>query len=223
MQGSVAGLTKGCRPQAAFEAADSWTWRGRRAIIFDVMNDVTRILSAIEQGDPHAAEQLLPLVYDELRKLAVQKLNREKPGQTLEATALVHEAYIRLVDAEKVQRWDSCGHFFAAAAEAMRRILVDKARKKQSVKHGGGRERETLDEAQVMAPEVGEDLVALDEALERLAAQDAEAAELVKLRFFAGLTSAQAAEALGISPRTADRAWTYARTFLLAELKKSRD
>ena len=163
------------------------------------MSEVTHILSAIEQGDPHAAEQLLPLVYEELRRLAAQRLAQEKPGQTLQATALVHEAYLRLVDTEKVQHWNSRGHFFAAAAEAMRRILVDRARKKQTMKHGGDRVRQPLDEASVMAPEVGEDLVALDEALERLAAQDAEAAELVKLRFFAGLTSAQAAAALGVT------------------------
>jgi RNA polymerase sigma factor (TIGR02999 family) len=186
------------------------------------MNDVTQILSAIEQGDTRAADQLFPLVYDALRDLAVAKLAREAPGQTLQATALVHEAYLRLV-ATEAQRWNSRGHFFAAAAESMRRILVDRARKKQSVKHGGGRVREPLDEANVMAPEVGEDLVALDEALELLAGRDAEAAELVKLRFFTGLTSAQAAEALGISPRTADRAWTFARVFLLAELKKGQD
>jgi RNA polymerase sigma factor (TIGR02999 family) len=169
-----------------------------------------------------AGEQLFPLVYDSLRQLAAAKLAQEAPGQTLQATALVHEAYLRLVETE-AQRWNSRGHFFAAAAEAMRRILVDRARKKQSLKHGGGRVREPLDEANVMAPEVGEDLVALDEALERLATRDAEAAELVKLRFFAGLTSAQAAEALAISPRTADRAWTFARVFLLAEMQKSRD
>ena len=186
------------------------------------MNDVTQILSAIEQGDARAADQLFPLVYDALRQLAAAKLADEAPGQTLQATALVHEAYLRLVET-KAQQWNSRGHFFAAAAEAMRRILVDRARKKQSAKHGGGRVREPLDEAQTMAPEVGEDLVALDESLEHLAAQDAEAAELVKLRFFAGLTSVQAADAMGISPRTADRAWTYARVFLLAELKKAGD
>jgi RNA polymerase sigma factor (TIGR02999 family) len=187
------------------------------------MSEVTRVLSAVEQGDPQAAAQLLPLVYDELRKLAAQRLAQEKPGQTLQATALVHEAYLRLVDTRKAHAWNSRGHFFAAAAEAMRRILVDRARKKDSVKHGGGRVRQQLDEAHVTAPEVGEDLIALDEALEQLTVRDAEAAQLVKLRFFAGLTSAQAADALGISPRTADRAWTYARAFLLAALQKSRD
>ena len=186
------------------------------------MNEVTQILSSIEQGDTRAADQLFPLVYDALRELAAAKLAHEAPGQTLQATALVHEAYLRLVES-KAQQWNSRGHFFAAAAEAMRRILVDQARKKQSAKHGGGREREPLGEAQVMAPEVGQDLVALDEALEQLEARDTEAAKLVKLRFFAGLTSAQAAETLGISPRTADRVWTYARVFLLAELKKSQD
>jgi RNA polymerase sigma factor (TIGR02999 family) len=146
------------------------------------MNEVTQILSAIERGDARAADQLFPLVYKALRTLAATKLAREAPGQTLQATALVHEAYLRLVET-RAQQWNSRGHFFAAAAEAMRRILVDRARKKQSVKHGGGRVREPLDEAQVMAPELGQDLVALDEALERLAAQDAEAAQLVKLRF----------------------------------------
>jgi RNA polymerase sigma factor (TIGR02999 family) len=186
------------------------------------MNEVSELLSAIEQGDRHAVAQLFPLVYDALRQLAAAKLAHEAPGQTLQATALVHEAYLRLVEA-KAQHWNSTGHFFAAAAESMRRILVDRARKKRSVKHGGGQVRQPLDEANVMAPEVGEDLVALDEALEQLAARDAEAAELVKLRFFAGLTSAQAAAVLDISPRTADRAWTYARVFLLGELKKSRD
>jgi len=186
------------------------------------MNDVTQILSAIEQGDARAADQLFPLVYDALRQLAAAQLAHEAPGQTLQATALVHEVYLKLVETQ-AQHWNSQGHFFAAAAEAMRRILVDRARKKHSLKHGGDLVRQPLEEAIVMAPEVGKDIVALDEALERLAAQDAEAAELVKLRFFAGLTSAQAAAALGISPRTADRAWTYARVFLLAELKKSRD
>jgi RNA polymerase sigma factor (TIGR02999 family) len=182
------------------------------------MNDVTQILSDIEQGDLRAADQLFPLVYDALRKLAAGQLADEAPGQTLQATALVHEAYLRLVDTE-AQRWNSRGHFFAAAAEAMRRILVERARRKNRVKRGGGRVREPLSEAKVMAPEVGEDVLALDEALGQLAAEDAEAAELVKLRFFAGLTSAQAAGALGISPRTADRVWNYARTFLLTALQ----
>jgi RNA polymerase sigma factor (TIGR02999 family) len=183
------------------------------------MSDVTCILSAIEQGDAHAAEQLLPLVYEELRKLAAQRLAQEKPGQTLEATALVHEAYLRLVDVDKAQHWNSRGHFFAAAANAMRRILVDAARNKRSQKRGGGQVRRELDEAAVVAPMVRDDILALDEALDRLQAQDAEAADVVKLRFFAGLTSQQAAEVLGISARTADRAWLYARTFLWKELE----
>src|SRR5690349_18465439 len=183
------------------------------------MNEVTRILSVIEQGDPSAAGQLLPLVYDELRLLAAQRLAQEKPGQTLQATALVHEAYLRLVDAEGARHWNSRGHFFAAAAEAMRRILVDQARRKQAGKRGGGRARQPLEEAQVVAPAAGDNILALDEALDRLAVRDREAAELVKLRFFAGLTSAQAAEALGLSARTAERVWRYARAFLLKELR----
>jgi RNA polymerase sigma factor (TIGR02999 family) len=186
------------------------------------MADVTQILSAIEQGDPRAAEQLLPLVYDELRKLAAQKLAQEKPGQTLEATALVHEAYVRLVDVDQTQHWNSRGHFFAAAAEAMRRILVDNARSKHSLKRGAARCRQPLDEASLVAPRMNEDILAVNEALDRLAAVDPEAANLVKLRFFAGLTSEQAAQALGISARTADRIWRYARAFLLKELKDER-
>jgi RNA polymerase sigma factor (TIGR02999 family) len=186
------------------------------------MNNVTQVLSAIEHGDARAADELFPLVYDALRRLAAAQLADEAPGQTLQATALVHDAYLRLVETE-AQRWNSRGHFFAAAAEAMRRILVDRARKRDSVRHGGGRVRQPLDEARIMAPEVGEDLVALDEALTQLASRDAEAADLVKLRFFAGLTSAQAADALGISPRTADRVWAYARTFLLAALQENTD
>ena len=183
------------------------------------MSEVIRTLSAIQQGEPHAAEQLLPLVYDELRKLAAQKLAQEKPGQTLQATALVHEAYLRLVDTEKAQQWNSRGHFFAAAAEAMRRILVDAARGKQSLKRGAGRRRHPLDEAHLVAPRVEEDILAVHEALDCLAATDQEAAQLVKLRFFGGLTAEQAAEALGLSARTADRIWGYARAFLLKQLK----
>jgi RNA polymerase sigma factor (TIGR02999 family) len=186
------------------------------------MSEVTRILSAIEQGDPHAAEQLLPLVYDELRKLAAQKLAHEKPGQTLQATALVHEAYLRLVGVEQGQHWSGRGHFFAACAEAMRRILVDAARGKHSLKRGAGRNRQPLDEAGLVAAREDEDILAVDEALGRLAAVDAEAAALVKLRFFAGLTSEQAAEALGVSARTGDRIWAYARAFLLKALKNTR-
>src|SRR5690349_7501569 len=162
------------------------------------MSEVTRILSAIEQGDPKAAEQLLPLVYDKLRKLAAQRLAQEKPGQTLQATALVHDAYLRLVEVEKVQQWNSRGHFFAAAAEAMRRILVENARRKKAVRHGGDRHKQDLDCAAPAAPEHAGDLLALDEALTKLAAQDPRKAELVKLRYFTGLTIAQTAAALGI-------------------------
>jgi RNA polymerase sigma factor (TIGR02999 family) len=183
------------------------------------MSEVTRVLSAIEQGDPHAAEQLLPLVYDELRKLAAQKLAQEKPGQTLEATALVHEAYIRLVDVDKVQHWNSRGHFFAAAAEAIRRILVDQARKKRSHKRGGRLERLPLEELEIGAPQPAVDLLAVNDALERFERIDRAAADLVKLRYYTGLTLSQAAEALGISASTADRQWAYARAWLHAELR----
>ena len=184
------------------------------------MTDVTRILSAIEHGDPHAAAQLLPLVYDELRKLAAQKIAHEKPGQTLQATALVHEAYVRLVGVNEDQRWDSRGHFFAAAAEAMRRILVESARRKRARKHGGGLARLDLDDLALVAPELGEDLLALDEALEKFAKEEPIKAELVKLRHFAGLSVDQAAEALNISPATADRYWAYARAWLHAEITR---
>ena len=183
------------------------------------MSEVTQILSAIDQGDSHAAEQLLPLVYEELRKLAAQKLAQEKPGQTLQATALVHEAYLRLVDVDQSKHWDSRGHFFAAAAQAMRRILVDIARSKKSQKRGGGRIRQSMEFANLAVPISDNDILAVDESLDRLAAKDRQAAELVKLRFFGGLTSEQAAQALGISARTADRIWGYARSFLLKELK----
>jgi RNA polymerase sigma factor (TIGR02999 family) len=180
------------------------------------MNDVTRILSAIEAGDPGAAGQLLPLIYDELRTLAAQRLAQEKPGQTLQPTALVHEAYLRLVDADQSRstHWNSRGHFFAAAAEAMRRILVDHARHKGSTKAGGRRKRVDMDEVEpaIEAPRV--DLLALDEALGRLEAKDPRNAELVRLRFFAGLTNQQAAAALGISASTADNDWAYAKTWL---------
>ena len=183
------------------------------------MSDVTRILSAIEQGDGQAAEQLLPLVYDELRKLAAAKLAHEKPGQTLQATALVHEAYIRLVDQTTPQHWDNSRHFFAAAAEAMRRILVERARQKQSLKRGGGRERVELDAADpVVLPIACDDILGLEEALQKLERKDARKAELVKLRFFAGLTTAQAAEALGVSTTTAENDWTYARSWLRLEM-----
>ena len=183
------------------------------------MSDVTRILTAIEQGDPRAADELLPAVYQELRRLAAQKLSRERPGQTLQATALVHEAYIRLVGAEG-RNWRSRTHFFAAAAEAMRRILIENARRKQRLKRGGGRQRVDLEDADLAIDEPSTDLVALDEALTKLAEDDPMVAELVKIRYFAGLTLAQAAELLGISRRTADRYWAYARAWLYREITK---
>lgn len=195
----------------------------RPGLCCKTMTQVTQLLGAIDRGDPHAAEQLLPLVYDALRQLAAQRLAREAPGQTLQATALVHDAYLRLVDVEQAQHWNSRGHFFAAAAEAMRRILVDNARRKRSLKAGGDQARQPFEEAQIVAPAMNEDVLALNEALDRLAERGAEAAELVKLRFFVGLTSEQAAEALGISSRTADRAWSYARVFLLKVLKDVQD
>ena len=179
------------------------------------MTDVTRILSAIEQGDPRAAEQLLPLVYDELRKLAARKLAQEKPGQTLEATALVHEAYVRLVDVDRAQPWNSRGHFFAAAAEAMRRILVDNARRKQSKKRGGERIQVDLEQLATASSERLDDVLDIDAALAGLTQADPQAAELVKLRYFAGLSIPQSAAALGISPRGADFLWAYARAWLL--------
>jgi RNA polymerase sigma factor (TIGR02999 family) len=182
------------------------------------MSDVTQILSQIESGDPSAAEQLLPLVYDELRKLAAAKLSHEQPGQSLEATALVHDAYVRLVDVTQAQHWDSRGHFFAAAAEAMRRILLNRARDRKTLKRGGGRRRVDLDQIEVALDTPDEDLLALDEALESLAAEDAACADLVKLRFFAGLSLREAAQHLGIPPRTADRNWAYARAWLGARL-----
>jgi RNA polymerase sigma factor (TIGR02999 family) len=185
------------------------------------MSDVTRILSAIEHGDPHATEQLMPVVYDELRRLAAERLAQEKPGQTLQATALVHEAYIRLVDGEKVEHWNSRGHFFVAAAEAMRRILIEQARRKGRVKHGGGRRRVDLDEASRAVPTSDDDLLALDEALFHLAERDPVRADLVKLRFFAGLTMPEAATTLGISLATAERYWVFAKAWLCAELTDS--
>jgi RNA polymerase sigma factor (TIGR02999 family) len=179
------------------------------------MSDVTQILNAIEQGDLKAAEQLLPLVYEELRKLAAEKMAREKPGQTLEATGLVHEAYVRLVGPDQEQKWDNRGHFFAAAAEAMRRILVDRARHKQTKKAGGGRHRLDLDKIEPAMEEGNEDrLLALDEALRQLEADDPRKAALVKLRFFAGLSAESAATALGISTSTAEKDWAYARSWL---------
>ena len=185
------------------------------------MSDFTRLLSSAEQGDPRAADQLLPLVYDELRKLAAQKLAQETPGQTLQATALVHEAYLRLVDGKDLQRWDGRGHFFAAAAEAMRRILIDQARRKHSQKRGGALRRVELDDGALLAePEsqAAEDLLALDEALQRLEAEDPLKARLVKLRYFAGLPLPEAAAALGVSPATAKRHWVYARSWIYGKL-----
>jgi RNA polymerase sigma factor (TIGR02999 family) len=184
------------------------------------MTDVTRILSAIEQGDPHAAEKLLPLVYDELRQLAAQKMGQERPGQTLQATALVHEAYLRLVDVDagKAQQWNSRGHFFAAAVEAMRRILVEQARRKRTLKEGGGRERVELAGVDPVIAGPTLDLLALNEALDKLAAKDPRKAELIKLRFFAGLTNEQAAEALGVATSTVDADWAYAKSWLRVEM-----
>jgi RNA polymerase sigma factor (TIGR02999 family) len=180
------------------------------------MPDVTQILSRIELGDPTAAEQLLPLVYDELRKLAAHRLTQEKPGQTLQATALVHEAYLRLVDGSQNQHWNSRGHFFGAAAEAMRRILVDSARRKKSSKAGGQHKRFSLEEADLTSFTDSERLLAIHDVLDKLAAETPEAAELVKLRVFAGMTVNEAADALGISRTTAFRHWTYARAWLRA-------
>jgi RNA polymerase sigma factor (TIGR02999 family) len=180
------------------------------------MTNVTQILCRIEQGDPSAAEQLLPLVYSELRKLAAAKLVKEKPGQTLQATALVHEAYVRLVNNDKVPHWNGRGHFFAAAAEAMRRILVDSARRKRSEKHGGNHQRLPLEDSELPTFADTEKLLAVDDVLDKLAAEAPEAAELVKLRVFTGLSVNEAAVALGISRTTAFRHWTYARAWLLA-------
>jgi RNA polymerase sigma factor (TIGR02999 family) len=183
------------------------------------MSEVTRILSDMEQGEPQLAERLLPLVYDELRSLAARKITRELPGQTLQATALVHEAYLRLVDPDRIQRWDSRGHFYAAAAEAMRRILVDRARRKRTAKHGGQFQRQDLQDVEIVAAEPAEDLLALDEALTRLAAEDPAKAELVKLRYFAGLSLEDSAHALGISSATAKRNWAYARAWLFRHIE----
>jgi RNA polymerase sigma factor (TIGR02999 family) len=185
------------------------------------MSDVTRILSAIERGDVRAVDELFPLVYQELRQLAAARLSKESPGQTLQTTALVHEAYLRLVGTEE-QSWGSRGHFFAAAAEAMRRILIDNARRKKSLKRGGGHQRIDLDEAATAGDDQmsSDDLIALDEALEKLSAKDKVSANLIKLRFFAGLTMEQAANTLGIPRRTADRNWAYARAWLYKEINK---
>ena len=182
------------------------------------MSDVTRVLMAIDRGDEQAAARLLPLVYDELRRLAAHKLAQERPGQTLDATALVHEAYLRLVGDSEGPHWDNRRHFFAAAAEAMRRILVENARRKQTHKHGGGRQRRDLDAEALVAPESNVDLLALDAALHRLAEHDPLKAKLVELRYFAGLTGDQAAAVLGLSASSADRQWVYTRAWLRREL-----
>jgi RNA polymerase sigma factor (TIGR02999 family) len=187
------------------------------------MSDVTQILSAIGQGDPNAADQLLPLVYDELRLLAAQKLAEEKPGQTLQATALVHEAYLRLVDVDQAQHWNGRGHFFAAAAEAMRRILVESARRKRSQKHGGGRQRLDLADAEPAYLPNDAEILAVDEALEQLAAEDPQAARLVQLRYFGGLSVKEAAELLGIARSTAYEHWAYARASLHLKLQAEPD
>ncbi|MBI3469545.1 MAG: sigma-70 family RNA polymerase sigma factor [Planctomycetes bacterium] len=185
------------------------------------VNDVTRILSAIEQGDRHAAEKLLPLVYNELRRLAAEKMAPERPGNTLQATALVHEAYVRLVDVEKAQHWDSRGHFFAAAAEAMRRILVDRARRRRAQKRGGAYERIELPELAERSRHDQVDLLALDEALQKLEAQHSQKAQVVKLRFFAGCSLEETAAMLGISRATTERHWVYARAWLFGQLNPS--
>ena len=183
------------------------------------MPQVSQLLKAVEHGDPHAARQLLPLIYDELRRLAAQRLAQEKPGQTLQPTALVHEAYLRLVGPGEQPHWDGRRHFFAAAAEAMRRILVENARRKKRLKRGGDLKRQEFEEAQLVGPAPHDDLLALDEALNKLATTDPTSAQLIQLRYFAGLTLAHAAEALRISPRTADRLWAYARAWLYREIR----
>src|SRR5262245_38493950 len=214
-------------PRSAVLVAQSVSPAGQRSYCYNhdhcrfpgtAMNEVTQILSQIESGDPSAAEQLLPLVYEELRKLAAAKLAREKPGQTLQATALVHDAYIRLVDTKSAQHWNSRGHFFAAAAEAMRRILVETYRRKQSQKHGGDLHRLALTEANFGVSDSDFDILALNDAMERLAAQDPSAARLAELRIFAGLSVDEAAKAIGLPHTTAYRQWTYAQAWLRAAL-----
>ena len=197
-----------------YSQRDPWFWSSP-------MSEVTRILTAIEAGDARASEELLPLVYDELRQLAAHRLTQEKPGQTLDATALVHEAYLRLVGGADEQRWDSRGHFFAAAAEAMRRILLNRARDKKRVKRGGELRRVDLDQLQIALDTNDEQLIELDEAMSELAAEDADAARLVSLRFFAGLSLKDVAAALGLSQRSAERQWAYARAWLYAKLSRN--
>jgi RNA polymerase sigma factor (TIGR02999 family) len=192
----------------------------REAVWWTAVSEVTRILSAIERGEDQAAEKLLPLVYDELRRLAAQRMVREQPEHTLQATALVHEAYLRLVDVERVQRWNSRGHFFAAAAEAMRRILVENARRKRALRRGGGQRKLDFEQIEPAAPRLSDDVLALNDALERLEQKDRVKADLVKLRYFAGLTMDRAAESLGISLATAHRYWNYARAWLHQEIER---
>jgi RNA polymerase sigma factor (TIGR02999 family) len=186
------------------------------------MSEVTQILEAIQQGDPNAADELLPLVYQELRKLAAHRMARERPGHTLQPTALVHEAWLRLVG-DEASKFENRAHFFAAAAEAMRRILVESARRKKRLKHGGQLERVDVDQVELPLPMLGDELLALDEALDRLASVDTRAAEVVKLCFFVGLTQEQAAQELGVSVATAERLWAFARAWLFREMKKTRD
>ena len=188
------------------------------AATLERVSDVTRILESAQNGDPTAADQLLPLVYDELRRLAAAKMAQEKPGQTLQPTALVHEAWLRLVGSEN-QRWENSAHFFAAAAEAMRRILIEKARRRQRLRHGGGQERVDLDEIAIIAPESDERLLQVHEALDRLAAEDKVKADVVKLRFFVGLTDREVADALGLSERTVERHWAYAKPWLFRQIR----
>ena len=210
----------------------NWAWReniraglpppsapGRAAHTGGSMGEVTQILDAIGRGEPRAAGQLLPLVYEELRRLAAARMAREVPGQTLDATALVHEAYLRLVGNNPDRPWDGQGHFFAAAAEAMRRILIENSRRKRRLRRGGDAARDDLDPAQIAAPEPPDELLAIDEALEKLAQADPQAAELVKLRYFAGLPIPRVAELMGLSPRSADRLWAYARAWLRREIR----
>jgi RNA polymerase sigma factor (TIGR02999 family) len=199
---------------------DECLLRATRVVFQRHMNDVTRVLSAIERGDPHAAEQLLPLVYAELRKLAAHRVAREAPGQTLNATALVHEAYLRLVGNEAEPHWNGRGHFFAAAAEAMRRLLIEQARRKRRVRHGGERVRIELEGLDVEEERGTDELLTLDEALQRLTVEEPTAAEVVRLRYFAGLTAVAAAAALGISLRTADRHWAYAKAWLYRHMNE---
>ena len=183
------------------------------------MDAITQVLQAIEQGDPHAAERLLPLVYDELRKLAAERMAQERPGQTLQATALVHEAYLRLVDVKQAQHFNGRGHFFAAAAEAMRRILIDNARRKRALRHGGGQQRVDFEPAELASASDDDQMLAVNDALHKLAVQNKPEAELVKLRYFVGMTLEEAAEVLGLSARTADNYWAHARAWLFHELK----